>query len=657
MSEIKTPDGVPSNAVIIVGGGLSGLSAVHQIIMNGGNTILLDKQKFIGGNSTKATSGINGAYTTTQQKLGIQDSIESFKEDTLKSAKKLANQPLIDVLVENSAPAIDWLIKNFGLDLSVVSRLGGHSFPRTHRGHDKKFPGMAITYALMEKYDELCQAHPDNYKLFLNSKIVDLLKDGDDKVVGCIYEDSTNGEKYKLYGPVIMATGGYAADFESTNSFIKKYRPDIVDLPSSNGTHATGDGQKLIIAKGGVGIDLDKIQVHPTGLLPFDQKILKDDKFLFLGAELLRGEGGIMLNSKGERFCDELGTRDYVSGKMVETIKKTGSSKIMLVLNAKSENKLQFHLKHYMQRGLMKKISTSQLIKELGCKPQFLAKEIEKYNRGAKIKKDPFGKKFFPTCPFPFKKENGDDEYFYVSYITRIVHFTMGGVKIDSQSQVLSDSGILEGLFAAGELAGGVHGENRLGGSSLLLCVVYGRVAGDSASKYLFSKLANSSASNDTSLLRLNQISLHLDPTNPSRVVVEWNKHPLAETPGGEAELSPLVTKSEPAPSLSPPKQTKTQELKSKDAEEFSIPSKEFTKLEIAKHNTGKDCWVIVKDVVLDVTNFLSSHPGGEQSIINFAGKDATEVFEMLHDDKVIPKYAHYAIIGRVQGTDPKLDL
>ena len=132
------------------------------------------------------------------------------------------------------------------------------------------------------------------------SQVIDLIKLDDDefKIVGVKYKDLTDKLKHELLGPVIMATGGYAADF-TKNSLLRKYRPDIIDLPSTNGNHATGDGQKIIMKNKGVGIDMDKVQVHPTGLIDLNDKDVISGKttprFLFLGAEALRGGGGSYL--------------------------------------------------------------------------------------------------------------------------------------------------------------------------------------------------------------------------------------------------------------------------------------------------------------------------------------------------------------------------
>ncbi|KAK2804749.1 hypothetical protein FQN50_006487 [Emmonsiellopsis sp. PD_5] len=624
--------------VIVVGGGLSGLSAAHTVYLNGGNVLVLDKQNFFGGNSTKATSGINGALSRTQTDLGIADSVKQFYEDTLKSARDKARPDLIKVLTYNSADAIHWLQEVFKLDLTLVSRLGGHSFPRTHRGHDAKFPGMAITYALMQRLEELTEAEPDRVQVLKKARVTSVNKEGNN-VTGVTYE--YNGETHTAEGVVVLATGGYAADF-TEDSLLKKWRPDTFGLSSTNGVHATGDGQKMLMAIGANGIDMDKVQVHPTGLIdPKDP----DSKWKFLAAEALRGEGGLLLNSDGQRFADELGHRDYVSGEMWKE-KEKGKWPIRLVLNSKASNVLDFHTRHYAGRGLMKKMTGKELAKEIGCGEAGLKKTFDDYNQIADgKKKDPFGKKFFHNGPV-----NVDDT-FYVALMQPVLHFTMGGIEINDKAQVLnSEKKPFTGLFACGELAGGVHGANRLGGSSLLGCVVYGRVAGDSASQFLFQQLLSNPGATASS--RLNQISLHIDPSQPGKVSVEWT------APSGEGKGSAAVQATAPTSEAkaAPAKAAAAPADGAADVSNFKVPEKEFTMEEVAKHNKKDDLWIVVKGVVMDVTNWLDEHPGGAQALFSHMGKDASEEFEMLHDDEVIPKYASSIVIGRVKGQTPSLE-
>ncbi|KAF5388765.1 hypothetical protein D9757_005635 [Collybiopsis confluens] len=573
--------------VIVVGGGLAGLSAAHTLLERGANVILLDKQGFMGGNSTKATSGINGAGTQTQQELNIPDNAKIFFEDTKKSARDLARDDLIQVLTGRSGDAVNWLQAKFGLDLSKVARLGGHSQPRTHRG-GAQFPGMVITYAQMERLEDLAVSTPDRVKIVKKARVTKLVKEGD-QVVGVEYE--FNGKTETAYGPVVLATGGYAADF-TADSLLKKHRPEYYDLPTTNGDHCTGDGHKMAMVAGAKGIDMEKVQVHPTGLVDPNEP---DAKVKFLAAEALRGVGGLLLDNTGKRFVDELQHRDYVTGKMWEN----GKFPIRLVLNGPASKEIEWHCKHYVGRGLMKRFESGDaLAKEFGLSPSVLKKTFEDYNQSVRTKKDPFGKKFFSG-------EWTYDDTFHVAMMTPVLHYTMGGLEIDQASHVIDTNGKpISGLFACGEVAGGVHGANRLGGSSLLGCVVFGRVAGDSAAAYLLQ--ATSAA--------------------------------VAKAGGRLGAIAGQVSGSSPSSSSSAP----TTETK----QESNASGKAFTMAEVSKHKSKQDVWVVVNGEVLD---FLPDHPGGEKAIMLYAGRDATEEFNMLHDPKVIPRYAPNAVIGKLK--------
>lgn len=555
----------------------------------GANVLLLDKQGFMGGNSTKATSGINGAGTQSQQDLGIPDSAKQFFDDTKKSARELARDDLIRVLTGRSGDAVNWLQDKFGLDLSKVARLGGHTQPRTHRG-GAQFPGMVITYAQMERLEDLAVSNPERVKIIKKARVSKLIKEGE-SVVGCEYVHG--GKTETAYGPVILATGGYAADF-TDSSLLKKHRPEYYDLPTTNGDHCTGDGHKLAMEIGAKGIDLEKVQVHPTGLVdPKDPEA----KVKFLAAEALRGVGGLLLDNEGQRFVDELQHRDYVTGKMWEN----GKFPIRLVLNGKASKEIEWHCKHYVGRGLMKRCNSGdELAKEFGVSPAVIKKTFEQYNQSVRTQKDPFGKKFFSG-------EWSYDDYYHVAIMTPVLHYTMGGLEIDPESRVIDGSGKpVPGLFAAGEVAGGVHGANRLGGSSLLGCVVFGRVSGDSASAYL---LQASGEALKKAGGRLGAVAGHISGA-PTQAPATKN-----EPKGGEPKAG----------------------------------VKTFDMAEVAKHNKKDDVWVVVNGEVLDVTSFLPDHPGGEKAILLYAGRDATEEFNMLHDPKVIPRYAPDSVIGTLK--------
>ncbi|RSH83425.1 uncharacterized protein EHS24_007109 [Apiotrichum porosum] len=617
-----------SAKVIVVGGGLSGLSAAHTVLERGGNVLLLDKNSFMGGNSTKATSGINGANTQAQQDLGIPDTSAKFFADTKKSARELARDDLIHVLTYRSGDAVNWLVERFDLDLSKVSRLGGHSEKRTHRG-GAQFPGMTITYALMEKLEDIAVAKPDRAQIKKKANVKQLLKEGD-KVVGVEY--THNGQTLKEYGVVILATGGYAADF-TEDSLLKKYRPEYFDLPTTNGDHCTGDGQKMAMKIGAKGIDLEKVQVHPTGLVdPKDPEA----KVKFLAAEALRGVGGLLIDNTGNRFVDELQHRDFVTNKMWENNKFP----VRLILNSESSKEIEWHCKHYVGRGLMKKFNSgAELAKEIGVDPSVLKKTFDDHNRYSKAPgTDPFGKKFFSGGDFSM------DDSFNVALMTPVLHYTMGGLEIGPDSAVHGENAApVPGLYACGEVAGGVHGANRLGGSSLLGCVVFGRVAGDSASSYLLSELTGERAAGRLATIgdHLLETKIRVDPASKAvNLEFSW---------AGSGSAAPVVA-SAPAPAAAPVAAAAA--APAAEAAPAAAPapkSGEYTVEEVAKHNKENDCWVIIGNDVLDVTSFLNDHPGGAKAILLYAGRDATEEFEMIHPSDVIQKYAPECVIGTVK--------
>jgi len=478
--------------VIVVGGGLGGLSAAHTALEHGCNVLVIDKSAFFGGNSTKATSGINGALTKSQRALKIQDSVEIFEEDCMRGG---ASRPdLVKVLVNESAPSVDWIQDKFGVDLSLVSRLGGHSMPRTHRGKER-FPGMTITYGLMEKLEEIADETPERARIMLKTKVDKLITDSQGNVVGCEGEKD-DGSRFREMGPVVIGTGGFGADF-GADSLLIKHRPDLAELPTTNGEHCTGDGLKMSMAIGAECVDLEWVQVHPTGLVHPEEP---DAKVKFLAAEALRGVGGFLLTMDGKRFCNELGRRDYVTGEMWKNHGLTQGSctGFFLCLNSKASAEITWHCKHYKGRGLMKEYANlGELATEYGIPLANIEETLKEYNEVAdKIAKDPengpydaygggktydkWGKKFFHNLPVEV-----NDNY-HVAVVTPVIHYCMGGLKINGDAEVMTASGkIIEGLYGSGEAAGGIHGTNRLGGNSLLDCVVYGRVSGRSAARHM----------------------------------------------------------------------------------------------------------------------------------------------------------------------------
>jgi len=321
-------------------------------------------------------------------------------------------------------------------------------------------------------------------------------KDGNVCGVECT---SSDGKTFQEHGPVIIATGGFGADFAS-DSLLSKHRPDLSHLPTTNGDHCTGDGLKMSMAIGAETVDLEWVQVHPTGLVHPGEP---DAKVKFLAAEALRGVGGLLLDLEGNRFCNELGRRDYVTGMMWKNkgLKMGNTAGFFLCLNGKASKEIEWHCKHYKGRGIMKSYANmGEFAKEYNIPLANIEATFKSYNEiadkqekspdagpyeayGGGKSHDQWGKKYFHNLPL----ETSDG--FHVAIVTPVIHYCMGGLKINDASECVGkEDKVIGGLYGAGEAAGGIHGSNRLGGNSLLDCVVFGRVSGRSAARFFTSQ-------------------------------------------------------------------------------------------------------------------------------------------------------------------------
>jgi len=279
--------------------------------------------------------------------------------------------------------------------------------------------------------------------------------------------------------------------------------------------------------------------------------------------------------------------------------------------------------------------------KGMGISVKTLEETFNQYNEVAKNNNDPWGKKFFQNLPLKI------DDVFHVAIVVPVVHYCMGGVHTSPLGEICRPDGTpIPGLYAAGEVCGGVHGANRLGGSSLLDCVVFGRVSGRNVSGYLLQRALNYQQNVAQGRLATvlghvagdSRLTIDVSPQqNQVSVSFNWAPNqgsvaPVVSSPqqvsAGNAPVAQSAPKEEAAPAAS---------------------LKDYTLDDVAKHNTEKDCWVVVNGKVLNVTNFLPEHPGGKKSILLFAGKDASEEFNMLHKPDVVDKYAPEAVIGNLK--------
>lgn len=485
----------PPNTVIVVGAGLAGLSASYSALRAGAVVRLLERAEKAGGNSIKASSGINGSPTRFQKGLDT-----TFYSDTIRSAgQRLAQadesdvsfgraerEALIKKLTAASEQAIEFLVEEVGVDLSVVAQLGGHSFPRTHRGAGKLPPGAAIVSALLDKLRQ-----DPKFDLLEGCEVNKLITAGENtpRVTGVQYTKS--GVTSKAEGAVVFTTGGFAGD---TWGMLRKFRPDLAGLPSTNdprpGTHS------MLEDIGAHLIDMESVQIHPTGfVLPSDPQA----RVKFLAAEMLRGEGGILLH-RGKRFVNEMGTREHVSNVIMELepastadpgdqdSQKLTQWDVQLILDPGSCEAASSHIGFYLWKGLLSK----KKVKDLD---HVTRDTIRSYSHTVSSKQpDEFGRDAFGSWRLTGSAED-DEQDVCIGQVTPVTHFTMGGAAINDQGQILASSGRAQnlepvlGLWAAGEVTGGLHGDNRLGGSSLLECVVFGQTAGEKAAFYTRQKM------------------------------------------------------------------------------------------------------------------------------------------------------------------------
>ena len=469
--------------LVIIGGGLSGLTAAFESNLRSNNSLkiaLIEQLQEIGGNSNRATSGINLLETEPQKKNNIIDNYTIFYSDTMKSGKYINNPSLVSTFINGTKTLYDYYTNNFDIDITLLGILGGHSVARTHRPTNSNY---VIGSYLINKVSEKVKAY-DNIKILYNATVNELLKnETTNEIYGLKYKKESDINENIIYcKAIILTSGGYGHDF-GENGLLKEFVPQYMNYPTTNGELTLGSGIKLGRAIGADLVDMDQVQIHPTGFVDLKDRYVKKK---FLAPELLRGVGGILINEKGERFCNELGTRDYVTGKITENCQKQDIKEIdqyesFLLMNQEMANEFgnNFYFYKDVQGFIIEHNNFSEMSSELNISYNNLENTINEYNEAFDKKLDKFNK-----TNFPYKFDLTKTVYSMI--ITPSIHYTMGGLKMNNKGEILnSNNESIKGLFGAGEVTGGVHGGNRLGGNSLAECGVFGRISADSAVDYI----------------------------------------------------------------------------------------------------------------------------------------------------------------------------
>lgn len=487
--------------VVVVGAGGAGMTAAITAAGEGKSVVILESQSMVGGNSVRATGGMNAAKTVYQDEnefgesagvektlktaaekyadnetitalaktvseqwaayqanpTGYFDSVELMELDTMIGGKGINDPELVETLCANSADAIDWLDEH-GITLHNVSSFGGASVKRIHRPVNAEGKTVSVGSYMIPLLQENCEKA--GVKMMLDTTATEILTDANGAAVG-VKATGASGETVTVNAKaVVLATGGFGANLD----MVVKYKPELKGFMTTNAPGIQGQGIEMAQAIGAATVDMDQIQIHPT----------VEANTAALITEGLRGDGAILINEEGKRFIDEVGTRDVVSA---AEIAQTGSYSWLVVDQAMAD--ASSVIQGYIKKGYTVTGATyEELGKAMGVDAAAFAETMEKWNGYVEAKNDPdFGRTSFAN--------KLDTAPYYAIKVTAGVHHTMGGLKINANTEVLNEKGeVIPGLFAAGEVTGGVHGANRLGGNAVADFTVFGRIAGAAASDY-----------------------------------------------------------------------------------------------------------------------------------------------------------------------------
>ncbi|NLG87526.1 MAG: flavocytochrome c [Firmicutes bacterium] len=440
--------------IVVIGAGGAGLTAAVTAKQAGADVIVLEKMPMVGGNTLRATGGLNAAGTKYQELAGIKDSPDIHYEDTMKGGKNENIPELVRTLVDNANDALEWL-NGLGANLIHVSLSGGSTNPRSHAPEGGAAVGPAIVRTLEKAVED------QGIEVLTETEATEILTDEKGQISGVKAVSKEKGELVIKAKAVIVATGGFGAN----QDMVVQYQPKLKGFATTNHPGATGDGIKMAMAVGAATVQMDNIQTHPT-VVP--------GKGIMI-TEAVRGTGAILVNHQGERFIDELQTRDVVS----EAILKQENGTAFLLFDQAVRENLKAIEDYAQQKLLIEGTTLQDLAEKAGLPADKLEATLKRYNGFvAAGKDDDFGRQHLSLSL--------EKAPFYAVEVTPAIHHTMGGLSINTKAEVLDkDGNSIPGLFAAGEVTGGVHGANRLGGNAVADIVVFGRIAGQQAAAYI----------------------------------------------------------------------------------------------------------------------------------------------------------------------------
>ncbi|ATA25976.1 flavocytochrome c [Brenneria goodwinii] len=439
--------------VVVVGSGGAGLAAAIQASDEGASVLIIEKMPSIGGNTIKASVGMNAAETRFQKIKGIVDSKELFYQESLKGGKNKNNPELLACFVENAPLAVEWLADH-GIELNDITITGGMSIDRTHRPADRSAVGGFLISGLTKNINKR------NIDVMLDTSVTDILYEAG--AVTGVRAVNDEGETLTiLAGSVIVASGGFSAN----RDMVVQYRSDLDGFVTTNHKGATGDGIAILEKIGAGTVDMGEIQIHPT----------VEQTTSYLVSESIRGGGAILVNQEGKRFFNEMETRDKVSAQIISLPEKYAY--VVFDEQIRMKNKAA---DEYIARGfVISADSPRELADKLDMDLHAFLATLERYNVFVDKQNDEdFGRKTALRQPI-------NQGPFYAIRIAPGVHHTMGGVTINPDAAVLDDQQrVIPGAYAAGEVVGGIHGGNRIGGNAVADIIIFGILAGRHAAAH-----------------------------------------------------------------------------------------------------------------------------------------------------------------------------
>jgi len=453
--------------VIVVGSGFAGLAAAIEASLRGGNVIVLEKMKAIGGNSILSDGGIAAPDTQEQHDAGIVDSIELMFDDMMKSGEGRNDPKIVRTICENARDAYEWSKNVLNVPyLKRVEIFGGHQVPRCYT--PRSITGRTMILQMKAKLEAL------GTPIYLGVSVDSFIVKDDHRVIGVNVNRNFNfnqdsiKETQAIFASkaVIVAGGGYAADV----AFRQRFNVKLDDtLQTTNKISATSGLIQACMAIDAATVNLDLLQCIPW--------TTPDETGYGIGGrfgDYVVSSYGILIHPKtGERFVDEFGNRKNVTDKIFET-----GGWVVGIVDETTVSPLEWDLSAALKRGIVKSFgSLDELASNYDIPFGKLKETVADYNKMVKEGKDtnfhkPIGAWMNPISQAPF----------YAMRIFPKTHYSLGGLMTDVDAHVLNHEGaMIKGLFAVGEITGLTHGANRLGSCSVTECLVMGRIAGQKA--------------------------------------------------------------------------------------------------------------------------------------------------------------------------------